>query len=181
MKSRRAALAGTFLVLALWPTGALGHGEKVKTDPKDGATVSQVPKTVSVTLTEPPTEEAQFTVVDGCGDTVSGDPTVHDDMLMTTISGGEPGNWEASYRVISSVDGHQTKDTFAFKVGGKKNCSGDEPKEPKKDTANGNPGGGTAQGPTDEETGSSFPIVPVAAGTVALVGLAFVIRTRAAS
>lgn len=184
MNSRGIVLAAAVFLLALWPVSALGHGETTTTDPEAGASLGRSPKTVSVTLSEPPAENAQFTVTDGCGDTVSSDPQVDGDTLSTTISGGEPGKWEAGYRVVSSVDGHMTKDTFGFKVDGKTDCSADEPKEPKGSGDDGEAGdgegGGTARGPGDEDDGSSFPIVPVAAGTVALVGLALVIRTRSA-
>jgi methionine-rich copper-binding protein CopC len=176
------------LMLAIWPTGAFGHGNKIATDPKEGATLARAPETVTVMLTEAPAEGGVFTVLDGCGDTVSEDPQVDGEDLSTAITGGEPGRWEASYRVISSVDGHMTKDRFSFTVDGKKDCSPDEPKEAKNANGNGDGsgdggqgGGGTARGPDDTDDGSSFPVVPVTAGTAVLVGLALLIRTRAAS
>ena len=182
MTGKRMVLAGVCLLLALWPAAALGHGETTTTNPENGAAVGSAPKEVSVTLSEAPANDAELKVVDGCGDSVSGDPRVEGETLSVAIDGGEPGRWEASYRVVSSVDGHPTKDSWSFKVDGKKDCSADEPKDPKEpkgDNGNGD-GDGTARGPDDEDDGSSFPVVPVAAGTVALVGLALVIRTRSA-
>jgi copper resistance protein C len=183
IRGKRIAMTVVVLLLALWPAAAFGHGETTTTDPKNGATLGTAPKQVAVTLTEPPAKDAELEVVDGCGDIVSANAEVDGQVLSTEISKGEPGNWEASYRIVSAVDGHPTKDAWTFKVDGKKDCSADEPKEPK---GNGTPnsnddgdGGGTAQGPEGEDDGSSFPVVPVAAGTAALVGLALFIRTRA--
>jgi len=182
-RGKQIAMTGVVLLLALWPAAAFGHGETTTTDPEDGASLGSAPKRVAVTLSEPPAKDAELEVVDGCGDTVSGNPKVDGQVLSTTISGGEPGAWEANYRIVSAVDGHPTKDTWTFKVDGKKDCSSDEPKEPKDPGENGDPnsngdGTGTAQGPDEEDDGSSFPVVPVAAGTAALVGLALFIRTR---
>ena len=183
MRAKRIVMMGVVLLLALWPAAAFGHGETTTTDPEDGATLGSAPKQVAVTLSEPPAKDAELEVVDGCGDTVSGNGKVDGQILSTAITKGEPGNWEASYRIVSAVDGHPTKDTWTFKVDGKKDCSADEPKDPKENgTPNSNgDGGGTAQGPGDEDEGSSFPVVPVAAGTAALVGLALIIRTRSGS
>jgi methionine-rich copper-binding protein CopC len=183
MRAGRLWAAAALIVLALWPTAALGHGETATTDPEAGAALRKAPRSVAVTLTEPPAKNAEYEVVDGCGDTVSGDPQVNDAVLSVAISGGEPGRWQAKYRVVSSVDGHLTKDSFSFTVDGKRDCS--DGSEETKNGNNGNGdendggGGGTARGP-DEDDGSSFPVMPVVAGTAALVGLALVIRTRAA-
>jgi copper resistance protein C len=180
-RGKRLGMAVVVLLLALWPAAAFGHGETTTTDPENGATLGSAPKQVAVTLTEPPAKDAELEVVDGCGDIVSANAKVDGQVLSTEISKGEPGNWEASYRIVSAVDGHPTKDAWTFKVDGKKDCSADEPEEPK---GNGNPNSngdgdaGTAQGPEEEDDGSSFPVVPIAAGTAALVGLALFIRTR---
>ena len=176
-RGKRIAMVVVVLLLALWPAVALGHGETTTTDPEDGATLKSAPKQVAVTLSEPPAKDAELEVVDGCGETVSSGAQVDGQVLSAAITGGEPGSWKANYRIVSAVDGHPTKDTWSFKVSGKKDCSADEPKEPKDPQDTGD-SGGTARGPDDQEDGSSFPVVPVAAGTAALVGLALFIRTR---
>jgi methionine-rich copper-binding protein CopC len=183
---RRFACAATLAVVMLWPAAALGHGDTATTDPEDGATLKRAPKSVSVTLTEAPAEGAEFVVTDGCGRKVSGDPTIDGDVLSAATSGGESGKWKARFRVVSAVDGHLTKDEFRFTVAGKKDCSKDEPKPSNNDRGN-NGGEGnsnnsdpTSANDTGDEEGSSFPVVPVAAGTGLLVAVALFIRTRSA-
>jgi hypothetical protein len=100
-------------------------------------------------------------------------------VLSASIDGGEPGKWRVEYRIISTVDGHPTSDGWSFAVQGKKDCSEPAPEQTDDGTA---PDDGAAGGPTgegdDEDDGSSFPVVPVAAGTVALVAVALLIRGR---
>jgi methionine-rich copper-binding protein CopC len=166
------------LALVLAPGTAFGHGETAETKPKDGAALARAPKQVSVDLTEPPTADAQFVVKDGCGATVSEAPSVDGTLLSAAIGKGEPGRWKVSYRIVSSVDGHPTRDGWSFIVDGKKDCSKDEPPsstDPQDDAA---PTTDPGDPDDDADEGSGFPVVPVVGGTLALVAVAFVIRTR---
>lgn len=180
MKRKRIWLLGPLAALLLWPSAALAHGETATTSPEHGATLKKTPKTVSVDLTEPPAQGAKFTVVDGCGDVVSKKPQVEAETVSARIGRAQPGRWKASYKAVSSVDGHVTDDEFVFKVRGKKDCSADQPKDAK--NGKNKKGGPQAKGPRgpDEDDGGSFPVIPVVAGTGVLVGVAFVIRMRSA-
>ena len=142
--------------------------------------MKSAPKTVSVDLTEPPASGAEFTVTDGCNEVVSADSSVDANLLSTQIQGGAPGKWKAQYRVVSSVDGHLTKDSWAFTVQGKKDCSSDDPKKGgnnkrKNDDQNEDP---DLTSDVDEDEGG-FPVVPVLIGTGLLIALALGIRLRA--
>lgn len=188
MIARRLVTYACAAALVLAPAIAFAHGETATTDPEPGARLKRAPSAVSVSLTEPPAEGARFSVTDGCGDTVSQGEQIDGSVLSTAISDGRPGTWRASYKVISSVDGHVTQDKWRFKVAGKKDCSPgkrEKPKKPKKKDRQDpdNDGGGTgphAGGP-DPDGGSSFPVLPVALGTAGLVGVALVIRARSAT
>ena len=168
-----ALVVGAALVAS--PGAALAHGETATTDPAGGAKLTRVPKTVSVELTEPPAANAAFRVTDGCGEVVSRAARVDESTLRTSTTAGEPGRWKARYKVVSSVDGHVTSDSFGFTVSGAKDCTGGGSKDGDEGGKN---GGGLDLG--GDESGSSFPIVPVAVGTVVLVGVALLIRMRAA-
>src|SRR5688500_18836375 len=103
----------------LSPAAALAHGETATTDPEAGASLKQPPASVSVDLTEPPTSDATFKVVDGCGDQVGQGVTAEGQNLSVGIAEGQPGKWRASYRVVSAADGHVTNDSWSFTVTGK--------------------------------------------------------------
>ncbi len=166
------------LLLALIAGSAAAHGEKVKTDPPEGAGLKSPPGSVSVTLSEAPTAQAKLQVVDGCGRQVARSVKVQGSDIVASVANAEPGRWKASFRAISSVDGHESEDTWAFAVDGKKDCSKDEPtggEETGDD--DGIEQGTEATGdtaPADE--GSGFPVVPVAIGAVVLLGGAFLVR-----
>lgn len=182
--SRRSILSRTMvagvvaLLLALIAGPAAAHGEKVKTDPPEGTGLKIPPGSVSVTLSEAPTAQAKLQVVDGCGRQVARSVKVQGSDIVASVSNAEPGRWKASFRAISSVDGHESEDTWTFAVAGKKDCSKDEPS------------GGDESGDDDEieqeteatgdtapaDEGSGFPVVPVAIGAVVLLVAAFLVR-----
>ena len=165
------------LLLALVAGPAAAHGEKVKTDPPEGAGLDSPPGSVSVTLSEAPTAQAKLQVVDGCGRQVARSVKVQGSDIVASVADAEPGRWKASFRAISSVDGHESEDAWAFAVNGKKDCSKDDPsgdEEPADDQIE---QGTEAMGdtaPADE--GSGFPVVPVAIGAAVLLVAAFLVR-----
>ena len=161
------AIAVTALVLLSFVATprAFGHAERAATTPEVGARVDEVPGTVSVSYTEPPAGNPVFHVLDGCGDDVVEDLTVQDMTIDATLAGGQPGAWKVEWRVISGVDGHDTRDSYSFKVAGKKDCSVAAPTPPDRD---------------DSEDGGSGAgvLLPVAIGGAALIGLALFLRGR---
>ena len=165
------------VTLALVAGPAAAHGEKVKTDPPEGAGLNSPPGSVSVTLSEAPTAQAKLQVVDGCGRQVARSVKVQGSDIVASVANAEPGRWKASFRAISSVDGHESEDTWSFAVDGKKDCSKDEPsgEEPAADDQieQGTEATGVTA-PGDE--GSGFPVVPVAIGAVVLLLAAFLLR-----
>lgn len=187
---KRAVLftAALFLLSAVAPS-AFAHGDEVKTTPKKGSRVNAIPAEVTVSLSEDPTNEAVLKIRDGCGNNAVADVTVSGDSIVAAIGDAQPGKWTASWRAISSVDGHATDGDFAFTVAGKKDCSPDEPSEESEgDTSQGDAsssnvqagGSSNGDGPAPADEGSSFPVVPVVVGAGALIGLAFIARSAGA-
>lgn len=176
--SRSIAAGIVALLLAFVAGPAAAHGEKVKTDPQEGTDLKTTPGTVSVTLSEPPTAQAKLQVVDGCGRQVVRAVKVQGSDIVASVSDAQPGRWKASFRAISSVDGHESQDTWAFAVDGKKDCSKDETAGDGETVDDDQIEQGTeATGdtaPADE--GSGFPVVPVAIGAAGLLAAAFLVR-----
>ncbi|CAN5759564.1 hypothetical protein BH20ACT23_BH20ACT23_17900 [soil metagenome] len=189
---RRVGLSAVFAVaiLCLGAGAAWAHGDTVKTDPKKNARVA-IPKMVSVTLSEEPVPQSQLLITDGCGRNVTQEVSVDGDTLRASIGEAQPGKWKAAYRVVSAVDGHPTEDDWNFTVQGTADCDGDaEEVEPTDEpspeptttddepaSAAGDDGGTTNTSDTEE---SSFPLVPVVLGGVALVAVAAVVRAKTA-
>ena len=180
-RATSSALIATGLIalsLAFMAGPAAAHGEKVKTNPPEGTGLKIPPGSVSVTLSEPPTAQAKLQVVDGCGRQVARSVKVQGSDIVASVSNAEPGRWKASFRAISSVDGHESEDTWTFGVGGKKDCSKDEPAGDDETADDDQIEQGTeATGdtaPADE--GSGFPVVPVAIGAAVLLVAAFLVR-----
>lgn len=169
-----ASMALGVVVAAAAPAGA--HGDIQATDPAAKATVRRAPRSVAITFTEAPTAQAVLNVTDGCKRDVGQGVEVAGATATVRVATGQPGKWQVSYRVVSSLDGHQTQGRYAFTVAGKKDCTPDE--DPTDD-----PGDGPTQaapGDTDEtgDTGDSSgaPVIPIALGAVALVAVALVVR-----
>lgn len=172
MICRKLLLAGMVLCLGAVAAPAWAHGDIQATDPEPQTTVRRAPRSVAVTFTEAPTAQAVMKVTDGCNRDVAQGVDVADATATVRVATGQPGKWRVSYRVISSVDGHLTRGGYAFTVAGKKDCTPDE--EPSDD-----PGDGPAQGaPGDDEEpeSSGAPIVPIALGAAALIGVALLVR-----
>jgi methionine-rich copper-binding protein CopC len=179
-------LAFLFVLVTLgtaFASTALGHGEIDSAIPEPESTVGGPPNHLIINFTEAPTKDAVFKVLDGCGTNLIDVAEIQDGTGHVFLKkGGEPGKWEVSYKIISAVDGHPTKGSYGLTVKGKKDCS--KPEDPAGGDPQGNAGGdnagGAAGAPTgDEDDGGSFPVIPVALGTVAVVALAFLARRAA--
>jgi methionine-rich copper-binding protein CopC len=179
MRRVSAVALGAVALLTCLVGPAFGHGEQQTTTPADGARVSKVPGKVRVGLTEPPGPGSTLKAFDGCNNRVAGPVAMAGDDLTLTPEGGEPGRWHVEWSSISSVDGHPTKGHFVFRVAGTKDCSPDEPEDDGDEIG----GGATTRvsGSPPEDEGGGFPVVPFAAGTVVVVGLAFILRRASGS
>lgn len=177
--SRSRFAAAVALLLSTLIPPALAHGDIVSSSPESGARVKRAPRQVRLVLAEAPAAGSSLTVVDGCGDTVSGEPRRDAENITVAIDGGRPGRWRVRLRSISSVDGHVISQRFAFRVTGRRDCS-EEP-EDASDPADANDDEiDTSSRPPieNEDPGSRFPIVPFALGTVAVVGVAVALRKK---
>ena len=167
----RLVLVSAAAVMAL-TAPAHAHGEIQGTDPAKGARVPRAPGSVAVTFTEAPTAQARLEVTDGCRRDVTQTVDVADATATARVAVGQPGKWRVSYRVISALDGHETKGGYTFTVAGRKDCMPDDP-------ATDAPEDGPDAAPTPEGedvSGSSAPVVPIALGAIAVVVLAFIVR-----
>ena len=166
-------VGGAVVLLSVFVTGPAGaHGDIVSSTPQADAQVKRAPRQVSLVLAEAPAAGSSLKVVDGCGDTVSGDPRRDGENFTVAIDGGRPGGWKVQLRSISSVDGHVISERFNFRVAGERDCS-QKPDRPKEtddiDTSSRPP-------IENDDEDSGFPIVPFALGTIAVVGVAVALR-----
>jgi methionine-rich copper-binding protein CopC len=154
-------VAGTLFPAA--PAGA--HAALINSAPKDGAKIDAVPETIRLEFSEPPINADDLVVADGCGNDVvaSADAIQTKKEIVATLSGGQPGDWKVSSRVVSAVDGHPTEDSFEFTVAGEADCTA--------------PG---AAPPREQDEGSStLPLLLGLVGVTALVVVgALVVRRR---
>ena len=169
-----------FLLMFAFAAPATAHGEKVTTDPPEGAGVKTVPARVSVTLSEAPIPQAKLQLTDGCGRAVARSVAVRGADIVASVSNAQPGRWKASFRAISSVDGHESEGSWTFRVAGDKDCSQEETSgdEAPGDNDEIEAGGDTA--PLTRSTESGFPVVPVAIGAAILLLAAFLVRRSTA-
>ena len=152
-------IAASFIVLC---APAYGHSALTKATPKNGASLGTVPTTVEISYSEPPTTDIRFAVTDGCERDVARNVEVLNQTVTADVGSGQPGDWTVEWAVISAVDGHLTRDGVAFTVEGEVDCEQAAADET----------------PTEEESGSTFPIVPVAVATLLILGVAAVVRLR---
>ncbi len=165
-----AAAIATFISL---PGTALAHGDFEEAKPGPGDTLKSPPRRVTLTLSEAPVSDSVMKVRDACRRNVATETDVSGNELTAFVSNAEPGHWRVQYSVISSVDGHQTHGGFSFHVRGKKDCSA--PESPGPDPGNGAAGPGTG-GDDDDDGGLSSGIVLIGIGSLALIGLALIVR-----
>lgn len=126
-------------------------------------------------LAEPAASGSTVVVTDGCEREVSSDALdVKREILTAPINEGEPGRWSVNVRSISAVDGHAIKEAFTFRVAGQKDCSQEDDVEPETDISPDTSSREPIENPDQE--GTSFPVVPFALGTIAVVAVALAVR-----
>jgi len=171
---RKATLLVLLLVIA-WSPVARAHGDLVSTIPKQDSKLKKPPDHLIINFTEPPAKGSVVTVRDGCRDDVVDELDFEERVGHVFLSEGRPGDWKVSYKVISAADGHKTAGSYSLTVAGKADCSEKPPKdEPPKDNGSGEGPQATGDGGDDDE--SSFPVVPVALGSLGVIALALVAR-----
>ena len=165
--SRAASIVSSAVILALLMTAgaAFAHSELKKGEPEEGVRLENPPRHAYLTFTEAPAADSAFQVLDGCGRNVVTKLERFDVTLHAKLRVGQPGAWQVRYDVISDEDGHESKESYAFTVKGKKDCSADE-----------GPGGDASGTLPGEE--SDFPIVPIAIGTLVIIAGAIAIRIK---
>ena len=115
------ALAAGLLIPAVAAGPALAHDALQSTTPAADATVTSAPGTVSLTLSEPPTNSESLnlsviTVTDGEGKTLSdGKVTVTGATISTTVTPGANGPHKVLWRAVSS-DGHPIEGSYSYTV-----------------------------------------------------------------
>ncbi len=162
------------LALAALAGPAAAHGDIQGTDPEELATVRRAPQSVAITFTEAPTAQAILNVRDGCRRDVTQGIEVVDATATARVAVGQPGRWRVSYRVVSALDGHESKGFYTFTVAGRKDCTPDDPAAT--DAPGEADGRGAATPEREDVTGSSPPVVPIAFGALAVIVLAFIVR-----
>ncbi|HWC15046.1 MAG TPA: copper resistance CopC family protein [Actinomycetota bacterium] len=167
MQLFRCAIGAASIAVALQgllAAPAFAHAALTGSTPEDGARLGRPPTEVTVSYAEPPTTESRFAVLDGCDRDVTGDVAILNQTIDATVDGGEPGSWTIEWSVVSAVDGHLTSDAVSFRVRGRTDCSA-APTDPATDEA-------------ADRTASSVPLIPIAAATLVIVGIAIAIRVR---
>lgn len=172
MSPRTPFVALVVLAVSAGMAPAAAHGEIQGSDPAPRSTVRRAPRSVAITFTEAPTAQAVLRVTDGCRRDVGQGVDVSDATATVRVATGQPGRWQVSYRVISSLDGHETQGRYAFTVAGRRDCTPD-------DRSTDDPGDeptGAAPGDDERPDGSGAPVIPIALGAVGLIAVAFVVR-----
>ena len=158
------------VMFVLTPSTTFAHGEGTRSVPAAGADLRNAPEEVRVALTERPARDARIQILDGCGEEVSQSPSVVEDEIVAPVVDGAPGRWTVTWAAISSLDGHNTRGSFAFRVVGEADCpAGADASEAAAPVV-------TAPAETAQEPRSSFPLVAVSAGVLGLVAMAAAIR-----
>ena len=173
------------LLCALSPTAAWAHGELESSRPDEGAKLNSSPRSVSVTLTESPSD-ARLQVRDGCGQQVARKTKISGRQVLAAIKGtAEPGKWSARFQAVSAEDDHITKDTFSFTVRGARHCSTEKQASDGEGQDNGSSntetkGAGSATGgggqASTTDGGSGTPTLAIVAGAAIVVAAAVGLR-----
>lgn len=166
------------LFLWLWSPPATAHGDLQSTIPEKGSKLKRPPDHLIINFTETPAKQSVVSVKDGCKDDVVDVLEFEEKVAHIFLTEGQPGKWTVSYDVISAVDGHRTDGSYTLTVTGKSDCSGKGGSGPADNgTGPGNQAeGGDGSGDGGGEDESSFPVVPVALGSVGLIALALIAR-----
>lgn len=147
---------------------AFAHAERVGSEPEEGARVEAPPPTLSIDFSEPPIGNPTFVVNDGCERDVVEDIEIQNLNVEAQLFPGQPGRWTVQTRVISAVDGHETSDSWTFRVRGEPDCDTETPPTAAQD----------ADDEDDAAPGGSFPLLAFAAGTLVVIAVALVVRGR---
>lgn len=158
---------------------AQAHGDLSATDPGAGTTVERVPKVVSVTFTETPSGGSVVRVKDGCKDDVTGEVTSSGKTVEISVAKARPGNWEVSYQIVSAEDGHPSRGRYRFRVAGEPRCNQGPRPRPSGGPDDAGGGGQAAPGGDGGDGDDSLPLLPIAGGTLAVIILALLIRSKA--
>jgi methionine-rich copper-binding protein CopC len=109
-------LAAAALVAAA--PSASAHASLRSTNPRAGATVTDLPRQVVVTFDDTIGTPAYVTVTGPDGRADTGAATVNGPAVSVALRpGGNPGSYTVAYRVVSD-DGHPVEGTFAFRLAG---------------------------------------------------------------
>jgi methionine-rich copper-binding protein CopC len=151
---------------------AWGHADVKEATPTANSRVGKPPREVKLVLAEAPGPGSTLQVTDGCDANVVEDVVASEDTSTLTagLARGAPGRWRVRFASVSAVDGHLVRGGFKFTVAGKPRCNRNAT-----DAARGSNRERPPAGDGDEG-GSSLPVVPLALGTAALVGIALVAR-----
>jgi methionine-rich copper-binding protein CopC len=153
---------------------AWGHADVKETTPSANSRVGKPPREVALVLAEPPGPGSALRVKDGCDSNVVEDVVASEgeSTLTAALARGEPGRWRVRFESVSAIDGHLVRGGFKFTVAGKHRCNGNEGNVARGPNHQGRPSGDLR----GDEGGSGVPVVPLALGTAALVGIALVAR-----
>ena len=163
--------------LSLIAGPAHAHGELEGADPEPNAHLKSAPSNVTMTFTEEPSSDSVIKVLDGCKNSVVERSIVDGNDFVGQLATGQPGKWQATFRVISAEDGHLTKGTYSFEVAGTKDCSPDKGnKDGKDDATPGTGGDGSNASGNTPDGGGEFPIVPVVIAAVVLIVVGVIVR-----
>lgn len=175
-----ASVAVGFVLAAMWGTSAWAHGDIQDSSPAKGTRVAEPPQEVTLILAEPAAEGSSVEVTDGCDLEVSRAVEIERQILTVGVEGGQPGSWTVDLRSISAVDGHLVKESFSFKVAGKKDCSALADPEAGDGEEEDIAGNQTSSRPPidnpDQPTGP--PILPFLIATIVIVGAAVALRRQ---
>jgi len=167
----KSVLAAT-LLLALGAPPAAAHADIVTTTPQEDTRVAEPPSAVAVSLAERPGEGSEIIVTDGCRREISGEPVLGQLTLSAPVEEGQPGRWDVEVISVSAKDGHRIEDAYSFQVFGDSVCDGAA--GPDGNETDSEVELGEGQPRENEET--SFPFVPLAVGTTAVLALALALK-----
>ena len=118
---RLLALAITLACLGGWPMPVAAHAELLQSTPTPNATLAEAPGEVTIAFSEPiDADNAFLDLIDSSQRRVDGigPASVEADgrVVRSELPPLEPGIYTVSYQVVSTVDGHATTGSFAFRI-----------------------------------------------------------------